>query len=141
MEQIKTTEQRDGPILYAIGARVFKGLTELKIDETNQKDLLSNKKLSGKILEYGDLKDANLSKLELNKFDFSNVNFGEANFDGSILRGCDLRGADLSNVKGLNNAQLNSKSSSLRILQGKKRESIVYSEYNSFLATKDIQFF
>ena len=72
------------------------------------KKIYYQKKLNGKILEYGDLKDANLSKQELSEFDFSNVNFGEANFDGSILRGCDLRGADLSNVKGLNNAQLSS---------------------------------
>ena len=51
-----------------------------------------------------------------------------------------LRGIDI-NIYISNGKLLNSKSSSLRILQGKKRESIVYSEYNRFLTTKDIQFF
>lgn len=51
-----------------------------------------------------------------------------------------LRGIDI-NIYISNGKHLNSKSSSLRILQGKKRESIVYNEYNSFLTTKNISFF
>jgi hypothetical protein len=51
-----------------------------------------------------------------------------------------LKGIDI-NIYISNGKHLNSKSSSIRILEGKKRESIVYNEYNSFLTMRDISFF